>query len=113
MKLQSKPHSNGTIYSTIWKNGEIHTDSKELNRHYINLANNKHRTLIDYDEGFCGMRFTWDYNCEPYDLQASEDKWRVSWTLVDEEWEDIPIKAYTFMDKMIDEEAERIHKGGE
>ena len=102
MKLHSKPNSNGTIYSTIWENGEIHTDTKELNRHAINLANNEHRTLIDYDEGFCGLRLTWEYNCEPYDLQPSEDKWTVSWTLVEEEWEDIPDKAYAFIDKQLE-----------
>lgn len=110
MKLQSKPYSNGTIYSTIWRNGEIDVMDKELNKHSIDLTNDKNRTLISYDEGFCGMRFTWEYNCEPYDLQPSEDKWRVSWTLVEEEWEDIPNKIYAFMDKMIDEEAERISK---
>mgnify|MGYP001471080515 CR=1 FL=1 len=102
MEIQSVIHTNGTIYSTIWKNGEMHTDTKELNKHSINLANNEHRTLIDYDEGFCGLRLTWEYNCEPFGLEPSEDEWRVSWTLVEDEWQDIPDKAYTFMDKQLE-----------
>jgi hypothetical protein len=101
MKIQSKPNSNGRIYSNIWKNGEIHRDFKELNKQSINLANNANRTLIDYDEGFCGMRMTFTYHCEPYDLKPSEDKWIVSWTLVEEDWEDIPDKVYAFMDKQL------------
>ena len=105
MKLQSKHHGNGTVYSTIWRNGELDVMDKELYFHNINLANNEHRTLVDYDEGFCGMRFTWEYNCEPYDLQPSEDKWRVSWTLVDDEWEDIPNKIYAFLDKQLEVKA--------
>ena len=102
MKLQSKPYSNGRVYSTIWKNGEIDILHKELFFHSLNLENNEHRTLIDYDQGFCGLRLTWEYNCEPYDLQSSEDKWVVSWTLVEVDWEDIPNKVYTFMDKQLE-----------
>ena len=105
MKIQSKPNSNGRIYSNIWKNGEVDVTDKELFFHDINLANNEHRTLIDYDEGFCGMRMTFTYHCEPYDLKPSEDKWVVSWTLVEEEWEDIPDKAYRFMDKQLEVKA--------
>ena len=33
--------------------------------------------------------------CEPYDLQASEDEWVVSWTLVDDEWR---LKIYAFFE---------------
>ena len=56
MKLQSKHQfGNGTVYSTIWRNGELDVADKELYFHNINLANNEHRTLVDYDEGFCGM----------------------------------------------------------
>ena len=101
MKLHSKAYSNGTIYSPVWKNGEVDVTDKELNKHSINLANNEHRTLTDYDEGFCGMRMTFTYQCDPYDLSPSEDEWVVSWTLVDEEWEDIPDKVYTFMDEQL------------
>ena len=98
VKLHSKPESNGRVYTTIWRNGEIETLDKELNKFDINLANNENRTLIDYDEGFCGLRLTWEYNCEPYGLRPSADKWQVSWTLVEEEWEDIPNWVYDYMD---------------
>lgn len=101
MKLHSKAYSNGTVYSTVWRNGEVDVTDKELNKLNIYLANNENRTLIDYDEGFCGLRLTWEYNCEPYGLRPSADKWRVSWTLVEEEWEDIPDKVYTFMDEQL------------
>ena len=103
MQLHSKPNSSGRIYSTIWRNGEIDISDKELNKHSINLANNANRTLIDYDEGFCGLRLTWEYNCEPYDLRPSAGKWQVSWTLVEEDWEDMTDEMYAFMNKQIDD----------
>jgi hypothetical protein len=102
MKIHAKRNSIGIIYATIWRNGEVDVMDKELHRTDINLTNNANRTLIDYDEGFCGVRFTFVYNCEPYDLKPSEDKWVVSWTLVEENWEDIPDKVYAFMDKQLE-----------
>jgi len=101
MKILSEHNSIGRIYSTAWRNGEVDVMDKELHRASINLANSANRTLIDYDEGFCGMRMTFTYHCEPYDLKPSEDKWIVIWTLVEEDWEDISDKVYAFMDKQL------------
>ena len=35
VKLHSKPGSEGRVYTTIWRNGEIETLDKELNKPYI------------------------------------------------------------------------------
>jgi hypothetical protein len=102
VEIHSKPESYGTVYSTVWKNGEVDVMDKELFFETIDLTNNANRTLSDYDEGFCGLRFTFTYHCDPYDLSLSDDKWMVSWTLVEEEWEDISDKAYAFIDKQLE-----------
>ena len=100
--LKCKPNTQGSVYSTIWKNGEIVDDCKELWFSAITPNHNKHRKLIDYDwNGAFGLRLCFDYHCEPYELNDSNDTWLVHWELIDEEW-DLPKNINELLDGIID-----------